>query len=79
MVLGWDHATDDDQDVRPTQSRQGLTELGHQGEVACGQGADADDMDIVLHGLSCGLLRGLEQGADVDIEAQIRERGGGGA
>src|SRR6266702_2771533 len=33
-------------------------------------------MDIVLDGLASSLLRGLEQGADIDIEADIGKGGG---
>src|SRR5260221_6979564 len=36
----------------------------------------ADDMDVVLDRLPGGLFGGLEQRADIDIEADIGKRGG---
>jgi hypothetical protein len=49
---------------------------GHQRQVAGGQRADADDMDVVLDRLAGGLLRRLEQRADIDVEAEVGEGGG---
>ena len=41
-----------------------------------GHGAHADDVGVVFHGLFGDLARGLEEGADIHIEAEIGEGGG---
>ena len=48
----------------------------HQREVAGGQRRDADDVHVGLDRLPGDLLRRLEQRADVDVEAEVGERGG---
>ena len=35
---------------------------------------DPDDVDVSLDGLACHLFRGLEERADVDVEAEVGER-----
>jgi hypothetical protein len=44
--------------------------------VAGRQGGDPDDVHVGLHRLPGDLLRRLEQRADVDVEAEVGERGG---
>ena len=60
---------------RPSASRD-LLERGDEGQVARGEGGDADHVDIVLDGLAGGLLGGREHGTDIDVEAEIGEGGG---
>ena len=43
------------------------------GEMAGGEGRDADDMDVALDGAICDFIRRREQGADFDIEAHVAE------
>ena len=52
-----------------------LDQLGHERLVARGLAADADDVDVVLDRVACRFLGRLEQRADVDVEAEIGERG----
>ncbi len=52
---------------------QCLDQLRHQGLVARRLGGDADHVHVVLDGLPGRLLRGLEQRADVDVEAEVGE------
>ena len=49
---------------------------GHQREVPGGERVDADDVHVGLDRLPRDLGRGLEQRADVDVEAEVGERGG---
>ena len=58
---------------RAAQLLQLGLQLGHQGQVAGGQRADADDVHVVLHRLAGGLGGGREQGADVHVEAEVGE------
>ena len=51
-------------------------QLGHQGQVAGGQRAGAHHVDAVGHRLGGGLGRGLEEVADLDVEAEVGEAGG---
>ena len=44
--------------------------------MARGLAADADDVHVVLDRVACGLLGRLEQRTDVDVEAEVGERGG---
>ena len=53
---------------------QCLDDLRHQGLVAGGERRAADGVDVVLDGEARGLLRRLEERADVDIEAEVGGR-----
>ena len=57
-------------------SASAVLQRRHQREVAGGQRRDADDVHVGLHRLPGDLLRRLEQRADVDVEAEVGERGG---
>ena len=59
-----------------SSSASSVAQLGHQGQVPGGQRVDPDHVHVGLHGLPRHLGRGLEQRADVDVEAQVGERGG---
>ena len=59
----------------PPCARERLDQLRHQHLVAGGERADADHVDVVLDRLARRLLGRLEQGADVDVEADVGERG----
>ena len=74
-VLRRDDAADDDHDVVAALRGQLVAQRGHQGEVAGGERVDADDVHVGLDRLPGHLGRGLEQRADVDVEAQVGERG----
>ena len=74
-VLGRDDATNNDHDVGAAKLVQFLAQGRHQGEVSGGQRGDTDDVDVALDSLSSGLLRGLEQRADVDVHAEVRVGG----
>ena len=76
VVGGRDDAADDDHDVGAVELGQLGAQLGHQREVPGGQRVDADDVHVGLDGLARDLARGLEQRADVDVEAEVGERGG---
>ncbi len=76
-VLRRDHAADDDQDVVAAECLQLRLQLRHQRQVAGRQRArDADDVHVVLDRLPRRLVGGLEQRADVDVEAEVGERRG---
>ena len=47
----------------------------YQGLVVRGRARDADDVDVVLDRLAGGFLRGLEERADIDVEADIGKCG----
>src|SRR3546814_18082655 len=66
----------DHDDVVSALALQGLGELRHQSLVAGRLAGDADDVDVVFDRLAGGFLRGLEQRADVDVEADVGEGGG---
>jgi hypothetical protein len=51
-------------------------ELRHQRLVAGRLAGDADHVHVVLDGVARRLVRGLEQRADVDVEADVGEGGG---
>ena len=55
---------------------QRLDQGRDQGLVAGGLARHADDVDVVLDRLAGGLLGGLEQRADIDVEADIGKGGG---
>ena len=74
-VVGRDHAADDDHDVRPALLVERLLERRHQREVAGGQRRDPDDVHVGVDRLLRDLLGRGEQRADVDVEAQVGERG----
>ena len=75
-VLGRDDAADDDHEVGAAQGVELGAQGRHEGEVAGGERADADDVDVGLDGLPGHLRRRLEQRADVDVEAEVGEGGG---
>ena len=66
----------DDEDVAGAFALQRLDQRRDQGLVAGRLARHADDMDVVLDRLARGLLRGLEQRADIDVEADIGKGGG---
>ena len=72
-VLRRDHPADDDEDVAAPELRQRGLELGDERQVAGGQGRHADDVHVGLDRLAGDLGGGLEQRADVDVEAEIGE------
>src|SRR5690606_37100589 len=70
VVLRRNDAAHDHEDVVAPESRELGPELGHQRQVTGGQGTHADDVDVVVDGLSRALGRGLEQRTDVDVEPE---------
>src|SRR5262249_13798039 len=76
VVLGRDDAAPDDQNIAAVLIAQGLDEGRDERLVAGGLARDADDMDVVLDRLARALFRGLEERADIDVEADIRKGGG---
>ena len=59
----------------PPWRRSASISCRHQHLVAGRERADADHVDVVLDRLARRLLGRLEQGADVDVEADVGERG----
>ncbi len=75
-VLRRDDATDDDHDVGAADGCELGPQLGHEREVTGGERRHADDVHVGLDGLAGDLGGRLEQRADVDVEAEVGERGG---
>ena len=61
--------------ARPSVGER-VAQLGHQREVAGGERRHADDVHVGLDRLAGDLVGRLEQRADVDVEAEVGERGG---
>src|SRR4029453_4657554 len=76
VVLRRDDAACNDQDVAAPALRERLLEGRDQRQVTSGERAGADDVYVVVDGLLRRLLRRLEQGAHVDVEAEIGEARG---
>src|SRR5437899_2229759 len=76
VVAGRDDAAHRDDDVPRARSLELAHELGHERLVAARLGGDAHHVDVVLHRLARDLLGGLEERADVDVEAEVGKRGG---
>ena len=55
---------------------QRVAQRGHQGQMPGGQRRHPDDVHVVVGGLARHLVRCGEQRADVDVEADVGERGG---
>jgi hypothetical protein len=72
-VLRRDHAADHDHDVLAALLGEFGLELRHQREMACRQRRHADDVDVVLDGLSAASSGVCEQRPDIDVEAEIGE------
>src|SRR5207248_733201 len=64
------------QDVAGALALQRLDQRRHQRLVRRRLARYADDMDIVLDRLAGGFFRRLEQGPDIDVEADIGKGGG---
>ena len=75
-VLRRDDPADHDHDVVAAQRGQLVAQRRHQREVPGGQRVDADDVHVGLDRLAGDLAGRLEQRADVDVEAEVGERGG---
>src|SRR5439155_19479498 len=76
MVSRRDDTAHDDDDVARARALELADELGHARLVAARLRGDAGHVDVVLHRLARDLLGGLEERADVDVEAEVGERGG---
>ena len=76
VVLRGDHAADDHEDVVAALLAQLRDELGHERLVPGGLARHADDVHVVLDRVARRFLGRLEQRADVDVEAEVGERGG---
>ena len=75
VVAGGNHAPDDDHDVACALRAQRLDQLGHERLVARGLARHPDDVHVVLDRFARRFVGRLEQRADVDVEAEIGERG----
>ena len=75
-VVGRDDPADHDQHVVGAELGQRVPQRRHQREVAGGERVDADDVHVGLDRLPGDLLGRLEQRPDVDVEAEVGERGG---
>ena len=71
-----DDAADGDDDVAGAELLELLDELRDERLVAARLGRDADHVHVVLDRLARDLLGRLEERADVDVEAEVGERGG---
>src|SRR5256712_7570582 len=76
VVAGRDDAADRHDDVPRARSLELADQLGHERLVAARLRRDAHHVDVVLHRLARDLLGGLEERADVDVEAEVGKRGG---
>ena len=76
VVLRGDHAAGDHEDVVAALLAQLRDELGDERLVPGGLARHADDVHVVLDRVARRLLGRLEQRADVDVEAEVGERGG---
>src|SRR5581483_5306722 len=63
-------------DVAGAEARELADQRRNQRLVSTRLRRHADDVDVVFDRLARDLLRRLEERADVDVEAEIRERGG---
>jgi hypothetical protein len=73
VILRWNDAADYDGHVFVAESRKGLAECGHQGQVTRGKRTWSDDIDVSLDGLTRGLFGRLKQRAKDHVESEIRE------
>ncbi len=73
IVLGRDDSTDDDGDAFSAGLLEFLDEFGDEGLMSGCEGTDTDDVHVIVDGHAGGFGGGLEEGADVDIEAQVSE------
>ena len=69
VVLLRDHASADHHDVVSPGLGQGPDQQRDQRLVARGLGRHPDHVHVVLDGLTRGILRRLEEGPDVHVEA----------
>src|SRR5581483_1351421 len=73
-VVRRDDPTDHDHDVLAALVLERLLQRGQQRQVAGSQRGDADDVHVRVDRLLGDLLGRGEQGANVDVEAEVRER-----
>src|SRR6185312_16849146 len=76
VVLRGDDAAADDENVAGAFGLERRDQRRHQRLVAGGLARYADDVHVVFDRLAGGLLGGLKQRADIDVEADIGEGGG---
>ena len=77
VVVVRDDAADDDQDVAGAFGLQSRRSVAAPGSCGRRPGVETPiDVHIVLGRLAGGFGRGLEQRADIDVEAEIGESGG---
>ena len=69
-------APGEDDDILTALLLQALDELRNEGLVTSSEGGAADGVDISIDGGTSGLLGGLEERTDIDIEAEIGETSG---
>src|SRR5262245_21436465 len=69
-----DDAADYDDDVTCAFGAKRVNELRHESSVARGLARHTDHVHIVLDRLARRLLRSLEEGTDLDVEAEVGER-----
>ena len=74
-VTGRDDAADHDHDVRSAEIGQARLQRRDQGEVPGRQRVHPDDVHVGVDRLLGNLFRSGEQRADIDVEAQVGERG----
>src|SRR4051794_15096648 len=73
-VLGGDDPAHHDHHVRPPEGVELAAQGRDEREVPGGRGVDPDDVGIRLDRLPGDLLGRLEEGAHVDVEAEVGER-----
>lgn len=61
VVLRWNDAADDDEDVGATHLLQGVDQLRYESAVSGGQRRDADDVHVGVDGLLSDLFRRLRK------------------
>ncbi len=71
VILGGYHTAGSDHDVFTAELLELFDNLRNQSLVACGERADAKDVDIVFHCLTGGFCRGLEQRPHIYVKTTI--------
>ena len=73
QVAGRDHAAEHQEDVGPSLHVERGPDRGHERQVACRQGRNPEHVDVFGDRAIRDLLRGGEERADPDVEAEVGE------
>eukprot|EP00756_Hemistasia_phaeocysticola_P038922 Hpha_TRINITY_DN16789_c0_g6::TRINITY_DN16789_c0_g6_i1::g.80399::m.80399 len=73
VILLWDHAPGDDEDVTTIHLLKLLDQLGNEGTVTGGLRRHTNDVHVRVDGSASHLSRRLEEGGDIDVESHVSE------